>query len=618
MNGAGFDSTPPTRHDDGRGRARDTGAVRHDRSDPRGLELVELRGGVAEPDGGPRPPPGAGEDDFLAGQGGLGRDAVQARALEDRHLHRARRAAAVLHDDADPPLGSRLGHGLRDLDLETRRRGLEHLGLPIVEEHRVARGVGGKARAGQRRTLADAQACRLDAVQANATAEESQGDEDDGAEQDARRRAEADRTEPLGGAPRPATGGSSGRTRAARRRRSRRAGRGRATRGRGLDARARGAPRRLDGRGSAAGTGSGGASARLGERLGLGRDREGRRLGIGGSLRKKRHRWSGRRWQGGRPLGGQRRPLRGTPRDRLQGRQLEDRGRDRRDGLQRKRLRLDELGLNHGLRQRLLGDEELVGGRERPQAAPGLPARRTVGAVRSPARWAPLPRSPNRRRSSRRRAPRATRPPEEAGPGPEPRRSPAGLFDQGLLDGRGRLRRRDEAPPGASPRKNGSSSVEAAAAAGSTKPSGSTSTHGAKWHWTHTLSGSCGGPSHSTSPSPMGAWPSTAGRVHVEPARRVRVVHDRLVEVRPDPGVDGADAGEVHDQVAVGIGADQDLGDDFLGVVAAAVEGASEHGERDEAQLRVGHRWILGTSITAGQGILVTPPRRRAVARGTP
>ena len=115
-----------------------------------------------------------------------------------------------------------------------------------------------------------------------------------------------------------------------------------------------------------------------------------------------------------------------------------------------------------------------------------------------------------------------------------------------------------------------------------------------------------------------GGLPLDPGRVHVEPARRVRVVDDRLVEVRPDPGVDGADAGEIHDQVAVGVGADQDLGDDLVGVVTAAVEGAPEHGERDEAQVRVGHRWILGTSITAGQGILATPPRRRAAARGAP
>ena len=61
----------------------------------------------------------------------------------------------------------------------------------------------------------------------------------------------------------------------------------------------------------------------------------------------------------------------------------------------------------------------------------------------------------------------------------------------------------DEAPPGrVAQEERVVVAVEAARA-------GSTSTHGAKWHWTHTLSGSCGGPSHSTSPSPMGAWPST-------------------------------------------------------------------------------------------------------------
>ena len=43
----------------------------------------------------------------------------------------------------------------------------------------------------------------------------------------------------------------------------------------------------------------------------------------------------------------------------------------------------------------------------------------------------------------------------------------------------------------------------------STKLAGSTSTHGSKWHWTQTLSASCGGPSHRTSPSPMRACPST-------------------------------------------------------------------------------------------------------------
>jgi hypothetical protein len=49
----------------------------------------------------------------------------------------------------------------------------------------------------------------------------------------------------------------------------------------------------------------------------------------------------------------------------------------------------------------------------------------------------------------------------------------------------------------------------------------------------------------------------------------------------------------IHDQVAVGVGADQDLADDLVRIVTAAVEGAPEHGERNEAQSLFGHRWIL-------------------------
>ncbi len=85
--------------------------------------------------------------------------------------------------------------------------------------------------------------------------------------------------------------------------------------------------------------------------------------------------------------------------------------------------------------------------------------------------------------------------------------------------------------PGPSPTKNGSSSAGGAGGAGGagasgggagattggmepagvapTRLAGSTSTHGSNRHWMHTLSGSCGGPSHSTSPTPIGAWPST-------------------------------------------------------------------------------------------------------------
>ena len=247
----------------------------------------------------------------------------------------------------------------------------------------------------------------------------------------------------------------------------------------------------------------------------------------------------------------------------------------------------------------------------RPQAPPGLPARRTAGAVRPPARWARLPRSPSRRRSSRRPAPRATRPPEVGGPGPAPRPSPAWPPRPGAPRRPGPASAAGRSPPGRV-------AQEERVVVGGSRPSGQ---HldprrevALDAHAVGLLRGA--EPQHVALAD--GGLALHRGRVHVESARRVRVVHDRLVEVRPDPGVDGADAGEVHDQVAVGIGADQDLGDDFLGVVAAAVEGASEHGERDEAQLRVGHRWILGTSITAGQGILVTPPRRRAAARGTP
>jgi hypothetical protein len=43
--------------------------------------------------------------------------------------------------------------------------------------------------------------------------------------------------------------------------------------------------------------------------------------------------------------------------------------------------------------------------------------------------------------------------------------------------------------------------------------------------------------------------------------------------------VDRADAGAVHDQMAVRIRADQDLGHDLVGVVAAAVKGTPQHGE---------------------------------------
>jgi hypothetical protein len=57
----------------------------------------------------------------------------------------------------------------------------------------------------------------------------------------------------------------------------------------------------------------------------------------------------------------------------------------------------------------------------------------------------------------------------------------------------------------------------------------------------------------------------------------VGVVDDRVVQVRPDPGVDGADAGPVGDEVAVGIGADEDLGDDLVGIVTTTVEGPPAH-----------------------------------------
>jgi hypothetical protein len=86
--------------------------------------------------------------------------------------------------------------------------------------------------------------------------------------------------------------------------------------------------------------------------------------------------------------------------------------------------------------------------------------------------------------------------------------------------------------------------------------------------------------------------PLDAVGVDVEAPWGPRLVDDRLVEVGPDPRVDGAHAGKVDDEVAVGVGPDQDLGDDLVGAVAAAVQGAPEHGQRDEAQLVFGHVWL--------------------------
>ena len=73
--------------------------------------------------------------------------------------------------------------------------------------------------------------------------------------------------------------------------------------------------------------------------------------------------------------------------------------------------------------------------------------------------------------------------------------------------------------------------------------------------------------------------------VHVHAPRRARVVDGRLVEVGPQLRVDRADPGKLHHQVAVGIGADQDLGHDLVGVVTAPVKGTTEDGERDEPQV---------------------------------
>ena len=73
--------------------------------------------------------------------------------------------------------------------------------------------------------------------------------------------------------------------------------------------------------------------------------------------------------------------------------------------------------------------------------------------------------------------------------------------------------------------------------------------------------------------------------VDVDAPRRTRVVDDRLVEVGPQLGVDRADPGKLHHQVAVGIGADQDLGHDLVGVVTAPVKGTTEDGERNEPQV---------------------------------
>ena len=330
-----------------------------------------------------------------------------------------------------------------------------------------------------------------------------------------------------------------------------------------------------------------------------------------------------RRWQGGRPLQGQRRPLRGSLRDRLEGRQLEDRSRGRRDGLRpeaapRRGRRPHPRPPPAAPRRRRTRRRA----RTRPQAAPARVFRRDERCGRRGRRHGGLllPRSPNRRRSSRRPAPRAT--------GPRGRTGAASV--SGIASSTRGSSTAGAGSGGGTKRPAGRVAQEERVVVAGSRPSGrfgralhevARGQHldprrevALNAHAVGLLRGS--EPQHVSLAD--GGLALDPGRVHVEPARRVRVVHDRLVEVRPDPGVDGADAGEVHDQVAVGIGADQDLGDDFLGVVAAAVEGASEHGERDEAQVRVGHRWILGTSITAGQGILVTPPRRRAAARGTP
>ena len=56
-------------------------------------------------------------------------------------------------------------------------------------------------------------------------------------------------------------------------------------------------------------------------------------------------------------------------------------GRGRRDGLRRKRLRLDEDGLVRGLRRRLLGDEELVGGSGHASGGAGARRRRCGGTL---------------------------------------------------------------------------------------------------------------------------------------------------------------------------------------------------------------------------------------------
>src|SRR4029453_6823259 len=53
---------------------------------------------------------------------------------------------------------------------------------------------------------------------------------------------------------------------------------------------------------------------------------------------------------------------------------------------------------------------------------------------------------------------------------------------------------------------------------------------------------------------------------------------------------------------------DQDLADDFLGVVAASVKRTAEHGERCEAKAVLGHCGILGTRI---RGVKVYSAARR-------
>jgi hypothetical protein len=60
--------------------------------------------------------------------------------------------------------------------------------------------------------------------------------------------------------------------------------------------------------------------------------------------------------------------------------------------------------------------------------------------------------------------------------------------------------------------------------------------------------------------------------------------------------VDRADPGEIDVEVAVGVGADEDLGHDLLEIVASILERPSDDDQGSESLCLIGHRVILGTT----------------------